>query len=176
MRTRLRPAYTPEQLKLVYSNVYPDWIGHPERRRVTAQLAMSIYSGEGLVVDLSCRDGAIEKMMTIPDGKLMLGDLMTVGPMEEALMVVPHCELFICSETLEHLDDPDWVLRQIRLVSDKLILSTPCDEPNAASNIEHYWSWGADDVEAMLVEAGFTNNQLTLCTPHGFTFQIWRCE
>jgi hypothetical protein len=45
------------------------------------------------------------------------------GAIEHTLDLIPNVDLYICTETIEHLDDPDDVLRRIRAKSKMLILS-----------------------------------------------------
>lgn len=85
-------------------------------------------------------------------------------------------DVYICSETLEHLEDPDAVLRKIRGKSGHLVLTTP-DSEATNENPEHYWSWGTGDLESMLHAAGWTGS-VELFTPDidYYTFQIWTCS
>ena len=85
--------------------------------------------------------------------------------------------LFICSETLEHLDDPDFVLRKIRQKSNLLILSTPIDESDS-ENVEHYWGWGVDDIEEMLIKAKWNPRVMQTITfrkLYHYDYQLWLC-
>jgi hypothetical protein len=84
----------------------------------------------------------------------------------------------VCSETLEHVEDPDAVLRAIRGRSWSLLLTTPHGEADDA-NPEHYWGWHADDLDPMLEAAGWSDRRVELFTPASvphYTFQIWTCR
>mgnify|MGYP001592703463 CR=1 FL=1 len=180
MRKRLRPKYSEEQLKSVYPAVYDHrrWSDHILRVQVTA--ALGKYLPHESVADLSCGDGSIAREIGSPT--TILGDFVDgyeyCGPIEQTITQIPHVQLFVCSETLEHLDDPDVVLAQIRSKSDYLLLSTPIDEDND-SNPEHYWGWGVEAVRSMILAAGFNPflfNSLNFDLPGHYYFQIWGCS
>jgi hypothetical protein len=198
VRTRLRPAYDDVELQRVYAEAAAwsePWPGHKLRIERTAEIGREMWRG-GLVADLSCGDAAVTTQMGVPGAQLILGDANVLpsvassvldgneparwfGPIEETLDEIPQVELFILTETLEHLDDPDMVLRKIRAKADQLLLSTPCDEQPQADgtyNQEHYWTWSLLDVSWMLDDAGFEGARSELLITHGFTFQIWRAN
>jgi len=77
------------------------------------------------------------------------------GKLETNLQVIPDVDAYILSETLEHVDDPAYVLSLIREKSDYLVLSTPL-ECWGDTNSEHYWAWDRQGVEGLMVEAGWT--------------------
>ena len=81
-------------------------------------------------------------------------------------------DMWVCSETIEHLDDPDSVLAEIRNRTKWLLLSTPDGETAASNNPEHIWSWDAEMVVAMLSDAGFkTLVQMSLdLRPAGYQY------
>jgi 2-polyprenyl-3-methyl-5-hydroxy-6-metoxy-1,4-benzoquinol methylase len=89
-------------------------------------------------------------------------------------------QLYICCETLEHLDDPETVLKAIRSKTQNLVLSTPVDAWRDITNPEHYWAWDRAAVEEMLRSAGFTvavYNALDLRPAGGeYCFGIWWCR
>jgi hypothetical protein len=105
------------------------------------------------------------------------GDYTTTGPIEEALAHQPHVDMFLLSETLEHVEDPDNLLAAIRVVADNLVLTTPCGETDDG-NPEHYWGWDTEALEEMLNESGWRPKSCELFTPTSvpyYTFQIWTC-
>lgn len=166
-RVRLRSAYTPEHLALVYSAPY-DHTHHPDhllRVAVTAELAKWVVMKHGVtsVADLACGDGAVLDSLAdlIPRANRHYADLVpnfeASGPIEQTVRYVPPVGLMILTETLEHLDDPDLVLNLARMKAGRLVLSTPVGTLRAQvdENVEHYWSWIRDDVEAMLTAAGW---------------------
>lgn len=89
-------------------------------------------------------------------------------------------DLFISSETLEHLDIPDLALRLINNKSKYLILTTPEDEHPV--DRFHYWVWGSDDIEKMLKDAGFIplvyqkiDNSRNKHFKNLCSYQMWFC-
>jgi hypothetical protein len=106
--------------------------------------------------DLSCGNGAI--LSAIPAETRYFGDFAPgheyCGPIEQTIDELPEVDLFVCSETIEHLDDPDAVLATIRSKAWSLVLSTPVDAWHD-SNPEHYWAWSRTDVEEMLTAVGW---------------------
>ena len=110
----------------------------------------------------------------------MLGDFapgyQIRGPIEETIERIPSVDMFVCSETLEHVNDPDAVLRQIRRKADMLLLSTPIGETAPSNNIQHYWGWDRPAIQDMLDKAGFKTVQVytELVFPGSvYDFQIW---
>lgn len=181
-RRRLRPAYTPEELAAIYAAPHDHTRWDDHRIRVGATIeACRWFTSRGdvtSVADLSCGDGTIAHALDV--NEVVLGDYAPgyayTGPIEETLERIPHVDLFVCSETLEHLDDPDTVLKQIRAKAARLVLSTPVDAGRDA-NPEHYWSWGRGNVEAMLTAAGFTVEVFMAVDPRPagryYQFGIW---
>ena len=179
--TRLRPAYTPEQLAEIYQrpHVHTHWADHIERVAHTINLALAVTGGApvGSIADLSCGDATIAK--AIPAVTRYLGDFAPgypiTGAIEQTIHEIPHVEWFVCSETLEHVDDPALVLSAIRAKSDRLLLSTPLDEPNA-NNPEHYWSWDRDGIVSLLLAADWKPThygEITFRTLGGTGYQLW---
>jgi hypothetical protein len=164
----------------VYARPYDhtDWPDHVERVAYTARLlrAMSPHN----VADLSCGDGAVVGMAQLSD-IAFLGDYTGgrdfTGPIERTIEEIPPVDVFVCSETLEHIEDPDALLRAIRGKARRLLLTTPCGESDAR-NPQHYWGWDTSDLDAMLAAAGWTARDVTLFTAESnayYTFQVWRC-
>jgi len=188
MRQRLRPMPTAEDLAVLYAQPHQHerWIDHKIRVDVTTTLAGRMLRDRGVVADLSCGDAAIARRLARTHGaRLILGDLAPgyerTGPIETTIHTLSRrqADLFICSETIEHLDDPDAVLTVIREKTDYLILSTPDGETDDR-NPEHIWGWDAEAVEKILRDAGFTpliHNTLDF-RPAGYqyAYQIWTCR
>lgn len=158
-RIRLRPAYSDDQLRQIYAAPHDHrrWRDHHLRVDVTTAVARWVaYPQVARAADLSCGNGAILK--EVPASTRYFGDYAPgyqyQGPIEKTLAEIPQVDLFVCSETIEHLDDPDSVLRGIRDRSRALVLSTPVDAWDDA-NPEHYWAWSREDVEAMLAGSGW---------------------
>lgn len=181
MRQRTRPKYSDEELKEIYAKPHDHkyWHDHLIRVEATKQVAKWMFDGHS-VADLSCGNGEIAKSLNAE--QTFLGDYAPgyeyEGPIDETINKLPiFVEMFICSETLEHLDDPDHTLMLIRESTDKLIVSTPMDnwgDPNP----EHYWAWSKSDVEVMLRLAGFEPEIfMAIELPNYlYNYQIWGCK
>jgi hypothetical protein len=140
-----------------------------------------VLGGVAAAADLSCGNGAI--LDGIGAARSYKGDYAPghaiTGPLEQTLDELPNVDLYVCSETLEHLDEPDAVLVRIRSKASLLLLSTPVGAWGD-SNPEHYWAWSRADVEEMLTAAGFKTvvyNELDF-RPAGmaYAFGIWGCK
>lgn len=208
-RIRLRQE-RPEGEAAYYSQVYPDgykhdrWPDHVERVAASVRM-INRWVVAGRVrnaADLSCGDGAILRAVAPHLEVALLGDLNGVspqaqlevamagaravgaveGPLPDTLENIPDSgvDLFVLSETIEHMDDPDALLRAIAGKAHYLFLSTPLDEPFGSGNMEHYWGWGQADVHTMLQANGWSPLEVELFTPastrhmdHAYTFQLW---
>ena len=180
-RERCRPKYSEAELEEIYR--YPwhmdeTWKDHRQRRAKTLLLmGRFIDEMDHRGADLSCGDAYFASFT--PQIEWVLGDygpgFAIQGPIEETIEQIDPVDVFLCCETLEHLDDPDSVLKQIRRKSKKLILSTPIcqwwDE-----NPEHYWAWDQGGIRRMLFDAGwqYVDYEETYSDP-GYCFQIWGC-
>jgi hypothetical protein len=182
-RVRLRPAYTADELAQVYATPHnhSQWGDHVVRVAVTAQFTHLLAGKVESAADLSCGDATILKALDV--GTRYLGDFAPgypiTGPIDETIERIPVVDLFVCCETLEHLDDPDRTLKSIRAKTRALVLSTPVDA-FGDTNPEHYWAWSRDDVEAMLDAAGFTTVVYSALDfrPSGadYMFGVWYCR
>jgi hypothetical protein len=188
VRRRLRPTPDKAALDQLYREPHQHkvWEDHRVRVDVTTHLATHMIGTGALVADLSCGDATIARRLQMAKAaKLILGDYAPGydlhGPIEETIHQIGDrkVDLFICSETIEHLHDPDSVLAEIRRRADSLILSTP-DGEDDDSNPEHLWGWDTDAVGDMLEKAGFTPAILNVLDlrPAGFaySYQIWCCR
>ena len=161
-RQRLRPAYSEADLAHVYPHTYDHsiWADHRVRIAATIEFATCVFPDPTSVADLSCGDAAIARGYgaNLPADQIILGDFVAGhqhhGMIEDTIGEIPPVDVFILSETLEHVDDPDTLLASIRVMASRIIVSTPLDE--TLHNPEHYWTWSGDDVYAMLVAAGWT--------------------
>lgn len=185
MRIQLRPFYSPGDLARLYARPYDHtrWPDHVQRVARTARVLDDLAAAVDArtVADLSCGDGAVVGQSRHPWARRVLGDYTTTGPLETGLETLDPVDVYVCSETLEHLEDPDAVLRRIRDVAAHLVLTTPAGERDDA-NPEHYWGWGTDDLQDMLVAAGWKPREVELFEPQVdlafryYTFQIWTCS
>jgi hypothetical protein len=182
MRTRLRPKYSEEELKEIYKTPHEHnlWVDHIQRVESTIALSVWFYP-ICKVADLSCGDGYI--VDSINAETKYKGDFASgydyTGPIEKTLKLIPVVDLFILSETIEHIDDPDTLLREIRKKTKYLILTTPKDEHDD-SNPEHYWGWGKKDMKEMLISANFSPQIYQELEFFGsqfcYTYQMWGCS
>ena len=189
MRVRLRDLPSPEQLAQLYATPHQHdrWVDHQIRVDVTVDLASYMLRPGATVADLSCGDAAIaRRLVECCSGTAVLGDLAPgyelCGPIEETVHKLrwKQADLFVLSETVEHLDDPNQVLRWIREKTDNLILSTPDGETDPSRNPEHTWGWDSEAIEQMVTDAGFRVWSKTLLDlrPAGFeyAFAIFACQ
>jgi hypothetical protein len=182
MRIRLRPKYSEKELKELYKTPYQhkSWIDHIQRVESTIALASWFYP-IFKIADLSCGDGYI--IDSISANSRYKGDFAPgydyIGSIEETIDYIPAVDLFILSETIEHIDDPDSLLKKIRSKTKNLILTTPKNEVND-SNPEHYWAWDKEDMGQMLRKSGFTPQiyqeleffDSSFC----YVYQMWGCS
>lgn len=182
-RVRLRPAHDDAELARIYAKPHDHtlWLDHKVRVHVTAAFARALSGHVPSAADLSCGDGAI--LNAIDADRRYLGDYAPgypyVGRIEATITQIPKVQLFVCCETVEHLDDPDTVLKAIRGKTQNLVLSTPVDA-FGDTNVEHYWAFDREAVEHMLRSAGFepvVYNALDLRPAGGeYQFGIWWCR
>ena len=118
---RLRPAHDAATLASIYAQPHDANRWEDHRQRVAASIAFIEARSKryaGTIADLSCGNGAIARGVAFPDDTVILGDFAPgydiTGPIEQTIDDIPHVDLFICSETLEHVDDPALVLGKIR--------------------------------------------------------------
>lgn len=180
-RRRLRPEYSDEELSRIYATPHDHkrfGYGHYLRVEHTITLGKwacvdyRLNSG----ADLSCGNGQI--LTNLPLNMKAFGDFAPTyyyhGPIEQTILQIPSVDLFICSETIEHLNDPEAVLSEIRRKANYLLLSTPIGEDDLG-NPEHYWGWDTEAVLDMLDKTGWHEPiaRVELYTPgHGYTYQI----
>jgi hypothetical protein len=182
-RVRLRPAHDEAALARIYAKPHnhTKWLDHKVRVAVTAQFAHALAGHVDSGADLSCGDGTILSSLDI--GTRYFGDYAPgyslTGPIDDTLEQIPMVDLFVCCETLEHLDDPDVTLKAVRGKAKTLVLSTPVDAFQDG-NLEHYWAWSREGVETMLVAAGFTVVAYASVDfrPAGgeYQFGVWYCR
>lgn len=181
-RRRLRPEYTHEELTRIYSTPHDHRIyGYGHYLRVEHTITLGKWAVEDFRLnsgaDLSCGNGQILNSLALHTKAF--GDFAPSyyyhGPIEQTILQIPPVDLFICSETVEHLNDPEAVLSEIRKKANYLLLSTPIGE-NDLGNPEHYWGWDTEAVTDMMDKTGWKNvvARVELFTPgHGYNYQIY---
>lgn len=169
-RERLRPLPPPEVLAEMYPEPHDHrrWgQGHHDRVEATIALAQRHLdpAERRLVADLSCGNGEIARRICTdqPHGlhlgdyagaEMRVGETGYLGAIEQTVTMLPLVDVFVCSETIEHLDDPGAVLAMVRTRSERLVLSTPLDCWDD-TNAEHLWAWDREGVEDLAMRAGW---------------------
>ena len=187
-RERCRPKYQENELKDIYRSswaMHSDWLDHVKRIEVTRTVAQDMLSmaGATTAADLSCGDAFWAR--EFPTLYWHLGDYAPGypyrGPIEKTIYEIPHVDVFFLCETVEHLDDPDSVLKLIREKADYLVLSTP-NSFQWDENPEHYWAWDKEAMGLMLGDAGWQRREYREANAwddwtrvNGYCFQIWGC-
>lgn len=189
MIRRLREYPTPEELRTMYSRTYnhKTWDDHKIRVEQTIRWLHSCV-GSGLssqeifiAADLSCGDGTILDSLTPYVPTRIYGDFVAhprndvTGPIEETIDRIPPVDLFICTETIEHVQLPSVLLQAIRAKTRYLFLTTPNTENGGLANPEHIWEWDTDGMREMLNLAGFTGDVELIPTDY-YTYQLWACK
>lgn len=186
MIKRLRERYTDEELTQVYTGQYDHtrWEDHRQRVKFTQEFVREVMAERDCctVADLSCGDGAIALGLSMLRDDIVLGDYIKNddyqfhGRIEDTVNQIGQVDLFILSETLEHIDAPGRLLEGIRRKTDTLVLTTPLGEEDTG-NPEHYWGWDRDGIEHLLEESGWWPDRCVLFTPDVpqvyYTYQVW---
>jgi hypothetical protein len=183
---KLRKFYTVKELQEIYAAPHDHEIygrGHGIRVNTTIQLAkdMAYQAKATSVADLSCGNGKIAKALGVE--KIILGDYAKgheySGPLEVNLRKIENVDLYVCSETIEHVEDPSSVLNLIRKKSQTLVLSTPIHAWHD-TNEEHYWAWDRQGVEMLLKNAGWSLDVFVMLDTtvfgESYVYGIWGCK
>lgn len=206
MRVRLRESHA--DTAGWYYDRYPDgyqhtgWPDHIERVDATVEFTARFADlfNVRTVADFSCGDAAVVRRLTaacplvrkayLADVNInynLISDMgrfrpqgLYAGPLPDTLVELPPegVDLFICSETLEHVDDPDDLLRKLRERSRYLLVTTPEGETRD-ENHEHYWGWDSEAMGQMLHDAGWEAIDHKIFTPVSsayYRFQMWICR
>lgn len=188
MIERLRPAHSDDDLRQIYSEPHDhNRYGHGHHLRVETTKVVAKWVRDAMritsVADLSCGNGEIATSLGLGPRQTILGDYAPgyglTGPLTETIRRIGAVDLFICSETLEHLDDPRAALFQMRDVADHLVLSTPL-EAWEDNNTEHYWAWNRVGVESLFAATGWT--PVMFCTVdsrvlgESYLYGVWCCR
>jgi len=167
-RWKLREPYTPERLQEIYRKPHDHrrWPDHLARAEVTIALGAWMLRDveDPVVADLSTGNaciphGIVTRQPFAP--RPVLGDFAPGyplrGPIEQTIEQLDDdsVDLFVCSETIEHIADPDALLGRIHAKARRLLLSTPIGESDPSINIEHLWGWDVDEMVGMVELAGF---------------------
>jgi hypothetical protein len=113
------------------------------------------------------------------------------APAEETIRRAGFSDMIVLTEILEHLEDPDAMLRLAREHAHMLVASSPEMRPfQADDNPQHLWKFDGDGYREMLEEAGWVpyskthltfrprqyqeDDKLMVEIGH-YDFQIWVC-
>ena len=161
MIKQLRPFHSPEYLAQMYAAPHDHNLfgrGHYIRVELTKvllkELCAHVTASSG--ADLSCGNAEIIKSAPLND--VYLGDFAPgyqfTGPLHETLGKLPYVDVYVCSETLEHVEDPQGILLRIRQRSKSLVLTTPIEKWDDDLD-EHYWAWDREGIEGILTAVGW---------------------
>lgn len=188
MIRRLREAHPPEDLAAIYAEPHDHRrFGHGHHLRVEATKVLArwmVAAGElTSVADLSCGNGEIALSLGLQPRNVLLGDFAPghayTGPLEQTLPRIREVDLYICSETLEHLDDPERALFLMRDAADHLVLTTPIEAWEDA-NSEHYWAWDRNGVESLFARSGWVPTMFMTVDSRvlgeAYQYGIWSCR
>ena len=91
---------------------------------------------------------------------------------------VTEFDVIVLTEILEHLEDPEFLLRLAATRGRRLLVSSPEMRPGQIdSNPEHLWMYDGEGYEEMLNETGWKSVQKTHLTFRSmYDFQIWVCD
>jgi len=144
--------------------------------------------GEGFgrvasLADMAAGDGKIPRSLAEYSGiEPILGDYAPgyqyQGTYQETVPQLPVVDLFVSTNTLEHLNYPDDDLKLIREHTRQLLLGVPIDEHDAEG--QHLWFWSKEGVEDMIRGAGF--ERMAYCEVdmgpiwEHLKFGIWACR
>ena len=197
---RLKKGYSQADYRRLYSHKHSSskFVDHQLRVATTRSIIDWLVERHDIktIGDMSVGDGQIhfaQMLKSVKPVKLYLGDYNEesdglefahekyVGDIYETIKKMPDVDLYVCSETIEHVEYPLVLLRLIRKKAKMLVLTTPEDETEETNNPEHLWSWSEHDMKNMLLEAGFTPklyNGLDFRLENGFPykFQMWVAE
>jgi hypothetical protein len=178
---KLRRFYTPAEIKELYGSSWTSgrWPEHTARIVQTRHIGRQLVVEHGLKTgaDLSCGDGFIIGNLGLE--RIVTNDVTMGRSIEETVtQLLDPVDLFVCTETIEHLEAPWTVIERIAEKTKWILLSTPLDEDPAIDNYEHYWSFTEQDVTQMLAAAGFGQLRCTHLQNDDwtYTYQVWTGE
>lgn len=182
MRTRLRPKHSDEALAELYSGTYDHtrWDEHTRRVGWTiSRLNEFLRTHPDITrgIDLSCGDGEILRRVSGLREKIYSDitpaeHLNFSGPIEQTIMST-RGDILVCSETLEHLDDPDIILDWAASRFTWICVTTPLGEVDSEKNYEHYWGWDLWGVSDMLSQTGWAPRWVDTLNESFYTYQLW---
>lgn len=182
MIKRLRPRYSDEELNSIYPQQYDTdmWEDHRIRIKESIRFIKENINNISTGADLSCGDGKILDAIDLKNKYYgdFTGPYEFIGKLEDTVKILNNVDLYICSETLEHLDDPIECLKLVREKTKYLFISTPVNKFDD-DNPQHYWAWDFDGIKYILECAGFeiiNSEVLELEEKYYYDFQLVYCK
>lgn len=195
MRQRLT-GRDPVDYNVARSN--DQWPDHRLRTLVTASAIAWIEPQS--VIDPACGDGSIvlaaDKLWGIE--RVWLSDLsepnilalvvrldgtrpewsLSRAPIEQTMGIVGEYDVIVLTEILEHLEDPDAMLRLASTKARFVVASSPEMRPGQDdTNPEHLWMFDREGYRGLLAGNGWRTVQYThLNFSSEYDFQIWVAE
>lgn len=165
-----------------------DWPIHKLRTLVTGGLIA--WMKPSTVCDPACGDASLLQAahMLHPFQMAYLGDISrpnienlrvafpyrtNIADATDTLDSIPKVDLVVLTEFLEHVPDPDSILRLARSKAAMLVASSLLSEPADSDNAEHLWAWDAEGYQAMLKNTGWKIESVTILQLDGYIFQIY---
>lgn len=168
----------PNDYRAIYSQ---NWSAFAQQDRDDATIEMGRrFSGITSIADMSAGGSRITPTLAeyFEISNPTLGDFWDgydyrySGPILETVPALDPVDLFVCTETLEHLYEPDEALKLIRSKTRFLLATTPIMETPELVSHGHLWTWEREDVEAMFTAAGFEMVEFQAVS----LFGLWRCR
>jgi hypothetical protein len=177
---------SPGELEQLYQHMNWGLFVQAERDTATVEMARRVPREEvRSIADLSAGGANITPQIANHFGVTpVLGDLgrqygyEISGELSQTLPTIEPVDLYVCSETIEHLEDPDSDLALIRSKTRYLVLTTPIAETWPVSH-GHLWTWERPDVEAMIDASGFKTvdyEGVVLLDDGRYFFGVWLCN
>lgn len=167
------------------------WPDHRYRTFLTT--AAIRFLGPQTLADPACGDASIENSIELMRVKMYLNDISRsqiemiqmaslVPPDVQCMDVydhveyIPQVDVIVLTEILEHLEDPDKLVRMASKKARYLIASSPISE-RSNTNHEHVWGWDEDGYSEMLRNGDWTPTtvvkQYMNLSGLPYDFQIW---
>lgn len=186
---RLRECPDELEMRELYSQSYNHerWEDHIERVQWTMKIINNFAETSNIdfAFDPACGDGAILRSLSDDIVKkygdfVMAPHLDVVGPLEKT---IPRGSggfesLIILTEIIEHVCDPEQVLRLAKVANfDFLLLTTPINEVQEIhDNPQHVWAWSEDEMNALLRRTGWNPLFRNRLNTFWYDYQLWICS
>jgi hypothetical protein len=172
------------------------WIERPRLWQSAVALALASPS---IVCDPACGDATVimKAHMLSPITKAILGDISPdtmeklvpaelpfetdrrVADVFETLGSLEHVDAIVLTEIIEHLEDPDALLRLAAQKAGWLVASSPIVPDGNDHTAQHMWAFDMEGYHDMLVEAGWKpivwSSVGCIDHPYAAGFQVWGC-